>query len=233
MKYILMSGSFKTNEIPKKIINFLNRNLKKINSISFVTSTFEDYEKNDYYVEKMKNSFAEKNIKFENVYIIDSRLTESKMKRNINSSNIVFILGGNTLKQMEYINKYNLKNAIKNENHILIGVSAGAINMAKKVVLAKDLSDDIPSFSIYEGIGVSDYNIESHCDFNDNIHFKDLIEASFYTNLIVMNENCFIIINDKNKKIYGDYFYIKKGNIYYKKKKCNLDYFMKKIRKND
>lgn len=50
MKYILMSGSFKTNEIPKKIINFLNRNLKKINSISFVTSTFEDYEKNDYYV---------------------------------------------------------------------------------------------------------------------------------------------------------------------------------------
>lgn len=179
----------------------------------------------------MKNSFAEKNIKFENVYIIDYRLTESKMKRNINSSNIVFILGGNTLKQMEYINKYNLKNAIKNENHILIGVSAGAINMAKKVVLAKDLSDDIPSLSIYEGIGVSDYNIEPHCDFNDNIHFKDLIEASFYTNLIVMNENCFIIINDKNKKIYGDYFYIKKGNIYYKKKKCNLDYFMKKIRK--
>lgn len=233
MKYILMSGSFKTNEIPNKIINFLNRNLKKINSISFITSTFEDYEKNDYYVEKMKNSFAEENIKFENVYIIDSRLTESEMKRNINSSNIVFILGGNTLKQMEYINKYNLKNAIKNENHILIGVSAGAINMAKKVVLAKDLSDDIPSLSIYEGIGVSDYNIEPHCDFNDNIHFKDLIEASFYTNLIVMNENCFIIINDKNQKIYGDYFYIKKGNIYYKKKKCNLDYFMKKIRKND
>ena len=233
MKYILMSGSFKTNEIPNKIINFLNRNLKKINSISFVTSTFEDYEKNDYYVEKMKNSFAEKNIQFENVYTIDSRLSEYEMKKNINSSDIVFILGGNTLKQIEYINKYNLKNAIKNENHILIGVSAGAINMAKKVVLAKDLSDDIPSLSVYEGIGVSDYNIEPHCDFNDNIHFKDLIEASFYTNLIVMNENCFIIINDKSKKIYGDYFYIKKGNIYYKKKKCNLDYFMKKIRKND
>ena len=181
----------------------------------------------------MKNSFAEKNIQFENVYTIDSRLSEYEMKKNINSSDIVFILGGNTLKQIEYINKYNLKNAIKNENHILIGVSAGAINMAKKVVLAKDLSDDISSLSVYEGIGVSDYNIEPHCDFNDNIHFKDLIEASFYTNLIVMNENCLIIINDKSKKIYGDYFYIKKGNIYYKKKKCNLDYFMKKIRKND
>ena len=37
MKYILMSGSFKINEIPNKIINFLNRNLKKINSISFIT----------------------------------------------------------------------------------------------------------------------------------------------------------------------------------------------------
>lgn len=233
MKYILMSGSFKTNEIPNKIINFLNRNIKKIDSISFVTSTFDNYEKNDYYVEKMINSFEEKNIKFQNTYIIDSRLTESEMKNNINSSDIVFILGGNTLKQMEYINKYNLKNAIKNEKHILIGVSAGAINMAKKVVLAKDLSDDIPSLSIYEGIGVSDYNIEPHCDFNDNIHFEDLIEASFYTNLIVMNDNCFIIINDKNRKIYGEYFYLKKGNIYYKKRKCNLDYFMKKIRKND
>ena len=194
MKYILMSGSFKTNEIPNKIINFLNRNIKKINSISFVTSTFDNYEKNNYYVEKMINSFEEKNIKFQNTYIIDSRLTESEMKRNINSSDIVFILGGNTLKQMEYINKYNLKNAIKNEKHILIGVSAGAINMAKKVVLAKDISDDIPSLSIYEGIGVSDYNIEPHYDFNDSIHFEDLIEASFYTNLIVMNDNCFIII---------------------------------------
>lgn len=233
MKYILMSGSFKTNEIPNKIINFLNRNFKKINSISFVTSTFEDYKKNDHYVEKMRNSFAEKNIKFKNVYTIDSRLTESEMKNNINSSDIVFILGGNTLKQIEYINKYNLKKAIKNEKHILIGVSAGAINMAKKVVLAKDLSDDIPSLSIYEGIGVSDYNIEPHCDFNDNIHFKDLIEASFYTNLIVMNDNCFIIINDKSKKIYGDYFYLKKGNIYYKKKKCNLDYFLGEIENYD
>lgn len=233
MKYILMSGSLKTNEIPNKIINFLNKNIKKVNNISFVTSTFEDCEKNDHYVEKMIKSFAEKNIKFKNIYTIDSRLTEDEMKKNINSSDIVFILGGNTLKQMEYINKYNLKKAINNEKHILIGVSAGAINMARKVVLAKDLSDDIPSLSIYEGIGVSDYNIEPHCDFNDNVHFKDLIEASFYTNLIIMNDNCFIIVNNKSKKIYGDYFYLKKGNIYYKKKKCNLDYFLKEINNND
>lgn len=228
-----MSGSLKTNEIPNKIINFLNKNIKKVNNISFVTSTFEDCEKNDHYVEKMIKSFAEKNIKFKNIYIIDSRLTEDEMKNNINSSDIVFILGGNTLKQMEYINKYNLKKAINNEKHILMGVSAGAINMARKVVLAKDLSDDIPSLSIYEGIGVSDYNIEPHCDFNDNVHFKDLIEASFYTNLIIMNDNCFIIVNNKSKKIYGDYFYLKKGNIYYKKKKCNLDYFLKEINNND
>lgn len=233
MKYILMSGSLKTNEIPNKIINFLNKNIKKVNNISFVTSTFEDCEKNDHYVEKMIKSFAEKNIKFKNIYTIDSRLTEDEMKKNINSSDIVFILGGNTLKQMEYINKYNLKKAINNEKHILIGVSAGAINMARKVVLAKDLSDDIPSLSIYEGIGVSDYNIEPHCDFNDNVHFKDLIEASFYTNLIIMNDNCFIIVNNKSKKIYGDYFYLKKGNIYYKKKKCNLDYFLEEIKNYD
>lgn len=68
--------------------------------------------------------------------------------------------------------------------------------MAKKVVLAKDVDDNIPEISIYNGIGLVGINVEPHLDSASEEYMNQIYEASQHT------------------AIYGTYF--KYENIVYK-----------------
>ena len=224
MKYVLMSGSYTKMEIYQNIIDFLNKD-KKI--ISFVCCEFDSYEENDHFVDKLIKLFCEKNFKFDNTYVIDNRLTNEEMIDNINKSSIIFMLGGDTLEQIKNINKYDLKESITN-NKIVIGMSAGAINMAKKVVLAKDPDDNILELSIYEGLGLTDINIEPHCDFSNKEHWKELEKASEINEIVVMNDDAYIICDD-DISYYGTYLILKNKEIFVDNKKVSLEYFIEDV----
>lgn len=229
MKYVLMSGSFTKMEIYDEIINFINKNIKGNKIISFIASSFGDYESTDHFVHKILTLFTDKKIYFNDVKIIDNRMNRNEMINNIKISNIVFLLGGDTLAQIDYINKYNLKDVINDKNRIVMGMSAGAINMAKKVVLAKDEEDNIPEMNIYDGLGITTLNIEPHCDFKNAKHWKDLESASKYTNLIVMHDDCFIIVDNDRVEYYGSFLNLHNGIITYNGQECTLEHFLKEI----
>lgn len=230
MKAVLISGSYTKKEIANDIINFINLNITVEKNISFVASEFDKQEDNDRSVNNLLNEFEKKNLIFSNYYIIDSRYSKESMIDNITKSNIIFLLGGDTLEQIKKIKEYNLDKYIKDDNKIIIGISAGAINMAKRVVLAKDIEDNIPNLSIYEGIGITDINIEPHCDFYNKIHWQDLIEASMYTNLVVMHDDVYIIIDDNKINYYGHYINLCKGKIFFENKEIFLEDFIKVIK---
>lgn len=229
MKSVLISGSFKKIEIPQNVINFINDNLSKEKNISFIVSTFKEFEKNDKFAGKLLDAFKEKKLIFNKIFLIDSRCSKKEMINNIKESNIIFILGGDTLKQIKSIKHYGLKSHINDSNKIVIGISAGAINMANKVVLAKDIEDNISSLSIYKGLGITNINIEPHCEFTNKEHWKDLIEASMYTNLVVMHDDSYIILDGDDITYYGHYLILKKGKIYYNGDECSLKEFLKVI----
>lgn len=227
MDYVLMSGSFTKMEIYNQIITYLNKKNLNNKTISFVTSSFDEYEENDSYVNKMLKLFNDKEFFFKKVYIIDNRLTNKEMIKCLDSSNIVFVLGGDTLKQITSINKNKLANYIVNK--IVIGMSAGSINMAKKVVLAKDEEDNIPELSVYEGIGLTDINIEPHCDFNNVKHWHELEEASEISPITVMHDDAFIISDKGKLSFYGSYIILDKKKIYWNNKECSLKEFLRGI----
>jgi len=229
MNYVLMSGSFTRMEIYQKIISFLNKHLLNNKNIAFITADFNDYSSNDEYIKKIIKLFNDKKFTFCFVYTIDNRIDSNMMKKFIKDSDIVFLLGGDTLKQIKYINKYKLKNIIKEKNKVVIGMSAVAINMAKTVVLARDIDDGIPNLSIYKGIGITDINIEPHCDFRNEEHWKDIEEASLYSDIIVMNDDCYIIVDNGVTSYYGSYVKMTNSNIYYKNNKCILEDFLREI----
>lgn len=229
MKAVLISGSYKEIKIEKEIIEFIKINIKNEKIISFIASDFEDYEFNKKFVNKLINLFEQQSLFFEKVHIIDSIKSKSEMIMNLKESNTIFLLGGDTLKQIDSINDFSLKKYIKKNDKIILGISAGAINLAKRVVLAKDEEDNIPQLSIYEGLGITDINIEPHCDFRNKKHFSELEEASLYSPIIVMNDDCFIIYNNGQYRYFGSYIILDKKNIFYNNKKCSLDYFLEEI----
>ena len=224
-----MSGSYKKIEIYHEIIDFIKSYFNSEISITFISANFDNYDENERYVNKLIKSFNAKKLHFDKVCIIDNRMTNNDMIESIKNSNIVFILGGDTLAQIKNINKYNLKKYINDESKIIIGMSAGAINMAKKVILASDVEDNIPDLSIYDGIGITDINIEPHCDFKNSNHWKELEKASFYGEIIVMNEDCYIIVDGDKMSFYGAYLKLKKSQIFYNGKKSTLINFIRDI----
>ena len=229
MLSILMSGSFKKIEVPDNIINFIKKNAKGDYTICFISADFDDFIGNDKFVNKLINEFSRKNINFKNISIIDNRINNNQMISKIRNNKIIFLLGGDTLKQIKSINEFDLKKYINQKEKIIFGLSAGAINMANKVVLAKDIDDNIPQLSIYAGIGITDINIEPHCDFRNKEHWNNLIEASFVNKIVVMNDDSYIIIDNDDVRFYGGYCILENGIIKYKNKEIELDKFLEEI----
>ena len=67
MKAVLISGSFKKIDIPQNIINFINNNIDEGKNISFIASNFNEFNTNDYFVEKLLKEFKIKNLIFKNI----------------------------------------------------------------------------------------------------------------------------------------------------------------------
>lgn len=152
----------------------------------------------DKYIDIFLKMFKNKGIAFNKSYIIDNRITSKDAIEYINKSEIVWISGGDTLKQIRNIKEYNLIKALQNRKGITIGISAGAINMAKKVVLAKYV----------------DINVEPHLDFASEEHMNEIYRASQHTAIYGIYDNSFIKIVNESIEIYGTYF--KYENIAYK-----------------
>lgn len=109
-------------------------------------------------------------------------------------------------KQIAYLKKYDLISVLKNREGLTIGMSAGSINMAKRVVLAKDINDNIPELVIYDGIGLVNINKALHFNSASEEHIKDIYEASQFTTNFGLYDNAFIKIVDNKMDIYGVYF---------------------------
>ena len=60
-----------------------------------------------------------------------------------------------------------LKETIKTSKGIVIGISAGAINLGIDSLCSKDLDDGVEKTILYKGIGRIPYTIEPHFDINN------------------------------------------------------------------
>ena len=210
----LLSGIDKVKGFTELQAKYLKQDIKKTNVITFIASTFSDIEKSSMYLEIMINWFKKINIIFKEVYLINDLVVPINTKKYIDKSDVVFIMGGDTLKQIENINKYGIIPNLQKRNGITIGISAGSINMAKDVALARDIYDNIPNHSFYNGIGLVDINIEPHFDINNNFHNKDIQEISKENKIICLPDDTFIRI-EKEINIIGNYYiYDKTGNLH-------------------
>lgn len=218
----LLSGMDKELGFTSEHAKYLKQDIKDNSVITFIASTFSDIEKTDKYYNIMLNWFKNINITFKESYLIDSRVEPKESKEIIDKSDIVFIMGGDTLLQIKTLNEYNIISNLKNREGITIGISAGSINMAQDVALARDIDDNVPEHSFYKGIGLVDINIEPHFDLNNLKHNLDIIEISNDNKIVCLPDESFIRIINDNMEIIGDYYIFHKNGITYNNIKISL-----------
>lgn len=207
----VLSGIDREKGFYENQIKYLKKDIKNNSTITFISSTFNDIEKSNRYYNATISWFNNINISFKETYLINSEIDSKTAKEYINKSDIAFIMGGDTLEQIRNIKEYDIIPDIQNKDFI-IGISAGSINMAQSVAIARDIHDNIPEHSFYEGIGITNINIEPHFDLNNIEHNKDIIEISKDNKIICLPDETFIRMVNNNIEVIGDYYiYDKKG----------------------
>ena len=202
-KYYLFSGIDKGKGFTKEQALSLKKEFKDSLTITFIASSFSKYDENDNYYQNMLNFFKNIGIIIIKSYLIDNRISKEQAISCINSSTAIFIMGGNPHEEMQSIIEYNLVMELKNFKGIIMGVSAGSINMNKNICYI----DDNDKILEYDGIGLTDYNIAPHLDFNNIEYLKEIFRVSKLRRTIGLPNDSFIMIDNDKEKIVGDYYY--------------------------
>lgn len=200
IKY-LFSNVDKVNGFNEQQIKYLSIDLKTCKSILFVPG---DYDKEKYIIYKDKIIGW-----FENIDIIFKEKHLVSLDGELKCYDAIFLMGGNPINQIEIINKINLKNII-NKAKVVIGVSAGAINLSKEAIYFNDYSKKV---EMYDGLGLTDINVYPHFDITNEYFVEEVKMVSRLKSLIALPNNSFIKIDDKQIEFIGDSFKIDKENI--------------------
>ncbi len=190
------------------LINFKN-SITKHKIALFFASNPTTFESNDKYAGYIQSSFAMSGITFEKNYVVDDRTTN--VDDLIAKADLIYLMGGQTLVQRDFFDKIKLRAMLKNFNGVIIGESAGAINMADN---AYESRDDIAEESHwYKGLGLTKYNIEPHfSENNTELINLTLKPDSFKSPFIALENRSYIMIKENIATLYGNAWLFSNGD---------------------
>ena len=187
------------------LVESLKRAIEKYDNLLFICSSPDDYKKSEEFVNIISKSLSLSGLKFKMIDLIDSR-NWLFSKSLINSADLIVLLGGNPLEQIDFFSNIELKEKLKKYNGCIMGISAGTINMANSVYSSKD--DDIEESMYYKGLGIVDISIEPHFDINDSKRVEEvLLVDSKKKSFIALPDDSFIFIKEKEITLYGEAYY--------------------------
>ena len=193
--------------------NFLKNMKESINDYDkfvIIASDADNYEQNDYYLKLDMDVLAMSGINFKENVVLDNR-NKDDIANVLKNSSLIFLSGGDTLKQNIFFNEINLKEYIKNIDACVVGISAGAINSAKIVFNSPEEEKDLTNPSILEGLGLTTINVEPHfdCDKISKIQMDAILKESNNRVIYGLPDKSYIF----NNKVYGKCYRVYKENI--------------------
>ncbi len=188
----------------------VNEIVIKRNNFAFVASDFHNHnEKTDKYFNFYLNMFTLNKINFNNAYVVDGRMTKQEAQQAISKADVVWLSGGNTALQYKCLEEYDLISSIKSNSGVIIGMSAGAINMGEDAICSVTGVD--AKKQIYKGLGVVSISVTPHYDKRGVS--DELSEISHKYCIYGLCDECAIIVIDDNIELIGDVFLINQGEV--------------------
>ena len=191
------------------LVDVLKKEIEKFDNLLFICSSPDDYKKNEEYSALITKSLSLSGIKFQISDVIDSR-NWLFSKGLISNSDLIILLGGDPLVQMEFFNSIELKDKLKKFKGCLLGISAGTINMANNAYCSQD--EKIETTHYYKGLGLTEINVEPHFDIEDKKRIEEiLLVDSNKKTFVALPDESFIVIKKDDTTLYGDAYYFSEG----------------------
>ena len=194
------------NEIAQLMKKFIKRRTK----FAFIASEFEkNHEKTDQYFEEVLGLFQNIGIDFEKSYVEDGRMEKEVAKDIVRSADVVWLAGGDTPTEYQYLLKYELIDILREHSGVIIGMSAGSINLTKMAICTLACGHD--KQEMYEGIGCVGFSVEPH--FNVNKVSKELLELSKQYIIYGLCDESLILCEGKTIIFLGEVYQIIDGTV--------------------
>lgn len=193
-----------------EVANYFKNDMVLYKNIVFIPANFENMEKVNGYANIDVSWFKEIGINLNGITVLNDTMTKEEMFRSIENADIIFLMGGDTLKQNDFLMKNDLKPIIKTFKKVVIGIIAGAINLSNISLCSKDEEDGVEKTITYEGIGRINYTIEPHFEIDNKILLQnELYPLSEKMTIYGLPNNTGVRIIDSNFEIlYGDFYKI-------------------------
>lgn len=201
-----------------RLVDQLKENICNYNTIVYVASDSSNIDKINEYSNLLFESLKLSGIYFKNYYILDDR-TKHNATNYIKQADLIFLSGGDTYIQNEFFSIINLKYLLKEYCGVIIGQSAGSINLADNVYNSPENGYNSEPIH-FSGLGLTQINIEPHF----NIETSNLNELESYQRDNILNESLsrtiyalcdgsHIFETDNSIVIYGKSYIIRRGGI--------------------
>jgi dipeptidase E len=173
------------------IVDQLKELLKEKRKLVFVSSDINSTPDSvEIYARIFFDSMKMVDIEFEQYYILDGTKID-KASEYIENADLVFLCGGDTYNQHLLFEKIGLRELLLNYSGIVMGQSAGAINMAVHCFNSpEELEKSEPVY--FDGLGLTNINIEPHFVYE----VSNFNEKEIYQRNAIINESY-------NRPIYG------------------------------
>lgn len=193
-----------------EVANYFKNDMFLYKNTVFIPANFENMEKVNGYANIDVSWFKEIGINLNGITVLNDTMTKEEMFRSIENADIIFLMGGDTLKQNDFLMKNDLKPIIKTFKKVVIGIIAGAINLSNISLCSKDEEDGVEKTITYEGIGRINYTIEPHFEIDNKILLQnELYPLSEKMTIYGLPNNTGVRIIDSNFEIlYGDFYKI-------------------------
>lgn len=191
----------------EKLANMLHEDITERKSLVMISADSPDYNdeqvNNDEFFEK--TWFNQASIYFDDYHLIDYRTKKEDAQRLIQTASVVFLCGGSPQYQMELLMEYGLSDLIKQSNSVVMGTSAGGMNMSNEYV---------DEGTVFEGMALNHFSFEAHFDHDNAILIEERFPLSEKMYIYVAAEkNGAVRVKDNKIDIIGNVYLISHSKI--------------------
>ena len=211
--------------IPIENVNGVLDNIKKYlsstNRVVYVSNDPNNVIENEERIKNMMDSFSLSNLNFNEKILLDAR-NKKDSKNIILGADIVILSGGKILCQNKFFRSVRLKKILKHFNGIVIGMSAGTMNLCKTIFNFPEENADIKEKRWVKGLDFYDKIIIPHFDGETNTYQIECEEVDVVNDYIfpashkkeflgIPNGSYILIDGNKNVSFFGEMYTIENG----------------------
>jgi cyanophycinase len=198
---------FYDNGFSEKLVKVLHEDITDRKSLVMISADSPDSQEEQAPIENVfeRAWFNQADLFFDEYHYIDHHTQKEKAQRLIQNASVIFLCGGYPQHQKHLLTEYELLDLIKQSNAVVMGTSAGGMNMSTEFVFKS---------TVYEGMALNPFSFEAHFDHDNVALVEERFTLSGKMNIyIAADKNGAVRVKDGKIDIIGNVYLISNSKI--------------------